>query len=49
MTQYFVKNLKTHKYPVPHTCSVNYGGEKLHEQPPTGYEKCDRCFTELPR
>ena len=47
--KYFVKNLKVHKYPVPKTCPVKYEGEKLHDTPPPGYEKCDRCFTELPK
>lgn len=42
--QYFVKNDKTHKYPVPSTCSVKYTGEKLHDTPPAGIEKCDHCF-----
>jgi len=49
MVQYFVKNLKVHKYPVPSTCNVEYSGEKLHPTPPEGTEKCDNCFTELPR
>lgn len=47
--KYFVKNLKVHKYPVPSTCTVKYGGETLHSSPPSGYEKCDNCFTNLPR
>jgi hypothetical protein len=47
--QYFVKNLKVHKYPVPSTCSTRYEGEKLYDTPPEGTEKCDNCFTGLPR
>ncbi len=47
--KYFVKNSKVHKYPVPATCNVQYSGETLHDSPPAGYEKCDNCFTELPR
>lgn len=46
--KYFVKNSKTHKYPVPSGCKVKYTNEKLHPQPPAGYEKCDYCF-KLPR
>ena len=46
--KYFVKNLKVHKYPVPNNCKVEYTGEKLHDEPPAGYEKCDDCF-KLPR
>ena len=46
--KYFVKNLKVHKYPVPSTCKVKYTGEKLHDSPPAGCEKCDDCFR-LPR
>jgi len=49
MVQYFVKNLKVHKYPVPDDCKVTYTGETLHYSPPEGYEKCDDCFPELPR
>lgn len=49
MTKYFVKNQKVHKHPVPPTCTVGYSGETLHDQPPAGYEKCDNCFTDLPR
>jgi len=41
---YFVKDLKVHKYPVPPNCLVQYTGEKLHDFPPAGYEKCDHCF-----
>lgn len=44
MVKYFVKNLKVHKYPVPRDCKVKYNGEKLYDQPPPGYEKCDDCF-----
>lgn len=47
--RYFVKNLKIHKYPVPSTCKVRYNEEPLHDSPPHGYEKCDDCFTNLPR
>ena len=47
--KYFVKNLKNHKYPVPATCNVEYSNEQLHDSPLPGYEKCDNCFTELPR
>jgi len=46
--KYFVKNLKVHKYPVPSKCKVKHTGEKLHDKPPAGYEKCDDCFG-LPR
>jgi len=46
--QYFVKNDKIHKYPVPNDCHVEYTGEKLHSIPPDGPEKCDHCFN-LPR
>jgi hypothetical protein len=47
--KYFVKNLKVHKYPVPASCNVKHTGETLHDEPPKGYEKCDNCFTNLPR
>ena len=47
--KYFVKNLKVHKHPVPSTCTVKYDGEKLLDSPPSGTEKCDNCFTDLPR
>lgn len=47
--RYFVKNMKNHKYPVPNSCNVTYTGEKLHDSPVQGYEKCDRCWPELPR
>jgi hypothetical protein len=47
--EYFVKNLKVHKHPVPSTCNVQYTNEHLYYTPPAGYEKCDNCFTELPR
>jgi len=47
--KYFVKNLKNHKYPVPPTCKVKHTGEPLHDSPTPGYEKCDDCFTDLPR
>ncbi|MCC6127484.1 MAG: hypothetical protein IT426_21205 [Pirellulales bacterium] len=47
--KYFVKNDKVHKYPVPSSCNVKHTGEKLHDSPPAGYEKCDHCFTNLPR
>jgi len=47
--KYFVKNGKVHKYPTPSSCSVQRGNEPLHDKPPTGYEKCDRCHPELPR
>jgi hypothetical protein len=46
---YFVKNSKIHKYPVPSSCTVKYDGEKKYDTPPAGYEKCDHCFTNLPR
>jgi len=46
--KYFVKNLKVHKYPVPAQCKVKYTGERLHDDIPQGYEKCDDCF-KLPR
>lgn len=42
--QYFVKNLRVHRYPVPSRCNVQYTGEQLHSSPPAGYEKCDLCF-----
>jgi hypothetical protein len=47
--KYFVKNNKVHKYPVPPTCTVKYTNEPLHDTPPAGHEKCDNCFTNLPR
>jgi hypothetical protein len=47
--KYFVKNKKIHKHPVPSSCKVKYTDEKLYSSPPSGYEKCDHCFTELPR
>lgn len=47
--KYFVKNLKVHKYPVPEKCKVIYTNETLYDEPPTGIEKCDHCFPELPR
>jgi hypothetical protein len=46
---YFVKNNKVHKLPVPPTCNVKYDKEPTHPTPPSGYEKCDNCFTFLPR
>jgi hypothetical protein len=46
--QYFVKNDKVHKYPVPSNCKIVYSDEKLHADPPEGPEKCDDCFN-LPR
>lgn len=46
--KYFVKNNKVHKHPVPKKCKVTYTNERLHDSPPSGYEKCDDCF-ELPR
>lgn len=49
MVKYFVKNNKTHKHPKPSSCTVQYEGEKLYDSPPEGIEKCDNCFTELPR
>ena len=44
MVQYFVKNKKNHKYPVPSRCKVHYTGETLYDEPRKGYEKCDHCF-----
>ena len=42
--KYFVKNKKIHKYPIPKRCKVHYTGQKKHDTPPRGYEKCDHCF-----
>ena len=47
--KYFVKNLKIHKYPVPSSCNVKYTNETLHDTEPKGYEKCDSCYTNLPK
>jgi hypothetical protein len=46
--QYFVKNLKIHKYPVPSSCKVEYDRQKCYdtETRGRGYEKCDDCFPE---
>ncbi len=46
--QYFIKNGKIHKYPVPSECNVEYTGEKLYDEEPSWPEKCDHCF-DLPR
>lgn len=42
--KYFVKDEKMHKYPAPETCKVKHTGEKLHDEPPAGYDKCSQCF-----
>jgi hypothetical protein len=47
--KYFLKNIKVHKYPVPKNCKVKYTSERLCDSPPAGYEKCDDCFSHLPR
>lgn len=44
MVQYFIKNTRVHKYPVPSNCHVKYEGETLHDTIPEGYDKCDHCF-----
>ena len=46
--QYFVKNNKVHKYPVPDSCTVQYTGETLYDNPPSWSEKCNHCFN-LPK
>ncbi|MBA7666682.1 hypothetical protein ES703_74763 [subsurface metagenome] len=49
-TKYFLKDGdRVHKYPVPSSCTVRYDGEKLYDSPPEGHDKCDNCFTDLPR
>jgi hypothetical protein len=44
MVKYFVKHGKIHKYPLPSTCYVKYEEEKLYDDPPSTFEKCDICF-----
>ena len=46
-TQYFVKNKKVHKYPVPNSCHVKYENQKLYDSDTEAMkhadEKCDKC------
>jgi len=48
MVQYFVKNRKVHKHPVPSNCKVSYDGQTLHAMVASTYEKCDDCWSKLP-
>jgi len=44
MDEYFVKNSKIHRYPIPKNCNVRYEKDKRYKLPPQGYEKCYNCF-----
>jgi len=46
--KYLVKNLEIHRCAVTSSCKLKYTGERLHDQPPKGYQKCDDCCG-LPR
>jgi len=44
VVQYFVHETRVHKYPIPENCNVHYTGQPLHDSPPLGYDKCNKCF-----
>jgi hypothetical protein len=46
--KYFVKNTRVHKQPPQNGCNAKRTNEPLHDKPPAGVDKCDRCFN-LPR
>ena len=43
---YFMKNGKLHKNPIPFECPVIREGELLYGSIPEGYELCPKCFKE---
>jgi len=52
MVQYWLKGDRIHKYPVQSPCTAVRKGEKLYDSlsdVPSGNEKCDNCFLELPK
>jgi len=46
---YFYKNGKLHKLPVPLRCSAIREGERIHAFIPRDSELCPDCFTEEER
>lgn len=46
--KYFIKDLMVHKYPPPKDCNYNYVGERVLKTIPLGFEKCKKCFPDLP-
>ena len=46
---YFMKNGKLHKLPVPFECSVVREGERFYGSIPKDCELCPHCFSEEER